>query len=180
MNKYVGFLRAVNVGGHAIVRMNDLASALSAVGCEGVKTYGHAGNVIFTCSQKQASSVFRDIKRAIGGLLGGEPTIVIRTIEELDRLVKAKPFKAVRDRDAKLYVTFLSMAPEKKPSLPLVSSKEALRTVAMKNLDVFIVSRQKKNGFYGFPNNFIEKELGVSATTRNWSTVTKIVDLASG
>lgn len=48
----------------------------------------------------------------------------------------------------------------------------------MKNLEVFIVSRRKKNGFYGFPNNFIEKELGVSATSRNWSTVTKIVAFA--
>jgi hypothetical protein len=48
----------------------------------------------------------------------------------------------------------------------------------MKELEVFIVSRRKKNGFYGFPNNFIEKELGVSATTRNWSTLTRIVELA--
>ena len=46
----------------------------------------------------------------------------------------------------------------------------------MKNLEVFIVSRRKKNGFFGFPNNFIEKELGVSATSRNWSTLTKIVE----
>jgi hypothetical protein len=48
----------------------------------------------------------------------------------------------------------------------------------MRNRDVFIVSRRKKNGFYGFPNNFIEKELGVSATSRNWTTVTKIVEFA--
>jgi uncharacterized protein (DUF1697 family) len=40
------------------------------------------------------------------------------------------------------------------------------------------VSRPKKNGFFGFPNNFIEERLGVSATTRNWSTVTKIANLA--
>ena len=48
----------------------------------------------------------------------------------------------------------------------------------MKNMDVVIVSGRKKNGSYGLPNNFIEKELGVSGTTRNWSTVTKIVELA--
>ena len=29
-----------------------------------------------------------------------------------------------------------------------------------------------------FPNAVIEKELGVSATTRNWNTVTRIVDFA--
>ena len=48
----------------------------------------------------------------------------------------------------------------------------------MKNMDVVIVSGREKNGFCGFPNNFIEKELGVSGTTGNWSTVMKIVELA--
>jgi hypothetical protein len=33
----------------------------------------------------------------------------------------------------------------------------------------FIVSRRKKNGFFGFPNNFIEQQLRIPATTRNWS-----------
>lgn len=47
----------------------------------------------------------------------------------------------------------------------------------LKNLDVFIVSRKKKNGFYDFPNNFIEKEFGVPATTGNWTTVTKKVTI---
>ncbi len=36
---------------------------------------------------------------------------------------------------------------------------------------------RKKNGFFGFPNNFIEDALDVPATTRNWSTMTKIVEL---
>ena len=44
----------------------------------------------------------------------------------------------------------------------------------MTDREVFIVSRRKKNGFFGFPNAFIEQELGVSVTSRNWSTVTKI------
>jgi len=43
--------------------------------------------------------------------------------------------------------------------------------------DVLIVSRRKPNGMYGFPNNWIERELGVVATARNWSTVTKLAEL---
>ena len=94
-------------------------------------------------------------------------------------LVRAKPFKALGSAsDTKRYVTFLADPPEKRPRFPLVSAKEALEAVAMKNLDVVVVSGRKKNGFYGFPNNFIEKELGVPGTTRNWSTVMKIVELA--
>ena len=49
---------------------------------------------------------------------------------------------------------------------------------AINVLEAFIVSRPKPNGFFGFPNNFIEKELVVSATTRNWSTVTKLLEFS--
>ena len=47
----------------------------------------------------------------------------------------------------------------------------------MKNLDLFLVSRPMKDGRYGFPNLPIEKQLGVPATTRNWNTLNKIVEL---
>jgi hypothetical protein len=53
-----------------------------------------------------------------------------------------------------------------------------LAAVAVTDLNVFIISRPKKTGFYGFPNNFIEKELGVSATTRSWTTVTTFLAFA--
>jgi uncharacterized protein (DUF1697 family) len=91
--------------------------------------------------------------------------------------VRGAPFKRFKaEPGIKLYVSFLSRKPRSKPRFPLLSCKEALEAVAIKNLEVLIVSRRKKNGFDGFPNNFIEKELGVSATSRNWSTVTRIVE----
>jgi hypothetical protein len=55
---------------------------------------------------------------------------------------------------------------------------EARLVDALRAEDVFIVSRRKPNGMYGFPNNFIEQGLGVSATSRNWTTITRIVERA--
>ena len=46
----------------------------------------------------------------------------------------------------------------------------------MERLEAFIVSRRKPNGFYGFPHNFLEAELKVPATCRNWNTVTRIAE----
>ena len=54
---------------------------------------------------------------------------------------------------------------------------EAVDVIAATDGDVFIVSHRKDNGFYGFPNGIVEKEFGVPATSRNWSTITKIVRL---
>ena len=48
--------------------------------------------------------------------------------------------------------------------------QQAFSAAGCANVTTFIASG--KNGMYGFPNNGIEKELGVVSTARNWSTVT--------
>ena len=47
----------------------------------------------------------------------------------------------------------------------------------MKCREVYVTTRKKADGHNGFPNNFIEKGLGVTATTRNWNTVQKIINV---
>jgi uncharacterized protein (DUF1697 family) len=69
--------------------------------------------------------------------------------------------------------------PNSRPKLPLISATENLEVFAIKDRAAFILCHRKKNGWFGFPNNFIEKQLGVSATTRNWTTVRKIVARAN-
>jgi len=173
-------MRAINVAGHATVRMTDLKDAFAAAGCKDVRTYIQSGNVIFDVPGKDSVPVFQSIRSKLRPLLGDDPEIVFRTVREVERIVAAAPFKVFEaEADIKLYVTFLSRKPQirPKPKFPLRSAKEALEAIAMRNLEVFTVSRRKKNGFYGFPNNFIEQELGVLATSRNWSTVTRIAEL---
>ena len=178
MNQHVAFLRAINVAGHAIVKMTALREAFMAAGCRSVRTYIQSGNVIFEAPEKNTAAVFQKVRVQLRVLLGHEPGILFRTIREVEGIVKGAPFQAFEAEPAiKLCVVFLSQKPRSKPRFPLVSPSEAVEAVGMKNLEVFIVSRRKKNGFYGFPNNFIEKQLGVQATTRNWSTILKIVEL---
>jgi uncharacterized protein (DUF1697 family) len=175
MIRYVAFLRAINVAGHAIIKMTDLRDAFSAAGCKNTTTFIQSGNVIFDASGDPAA-LFRKIKTKVCGLAGGEAEIVYRTIDDLASLARAAPFKGLEtDRTLKLYVTFLATKPEKKPTFPVVDAKEGLEAIGMKGLDVLLVSRRKPNGFYGFPNALIEKTYGVSGTSRNWNTVTKIL-----
>ena len=179
MKKYVAFLRAINVAGHTIVRMSDLRDAFEAVGCRDVRTYIQSGNVIFKSPEEDSDAIFHKIRVKLRDLLGCEPGILFRTVRDLEGVLRAAPFEGFHaEPGIKLYVAFLAEKTRTKPRFPLVSAKEALEAIGMKGLDVFIVSRRKQNGFYGFPNNFIEKELGVSATSRNWSTLTKLVVFA--
>ncbi len=177
MIEYVAFMRAINVAGHTRVKMNVLKETFASAGCQSVRTYIQSGNVIFESPEENTTAIFEKIRTKLRQPLGEEPVVFFRTVHEVERIVKGTPFRDFEaEPDTKLYVTFLSQKPPGQPQFPLLSSKEALEAIAMKNLEVFIVSRQKKKGFYGFPNNFIEKELRVSATTRNWSTLTKLVE----
>jgi len=69
---------------------------------------------------------------------------------------------------------FLSNQPKHPPKLPLISIKEGVELLEIKDGSAFVVARRKPNGSFGFPNAFVEKELGVVGTTRNWNTVNKI------
>ena len=177
--RYVAFLRAINVAGHAIIKMTDLRDAFEAAGCRNTTTYIQSGNVIFDMADGNPEALFQKIRTKVRGLAGGEPDIVFRTARALELLVRAAPFKALEgERGLKLYVTFLAQKPRAKPAFPLLLPKDALEAIGMRGLDVLLVSRPKPNGFYGFPNNFIEKACGVSGTSRNWTTVTKVLALA--
>ena len=176
MTRYVAFLRAINVGGHAVVKMTDLRDAFTAAGCKNVRSLIASGNLLFEAPASSVEALVRRIQGKLRGLLGEEPGLFLRTMREIERLVASAPFKRFEAKPrVKLSVAFLSQKPRQRPMFPLRSAPEALEVIGMKNRVAFIVSGKKKNGFYGSPNLFIEQQLGVAATSRNWSTVKKIL-----
>jgi uncharacterized protein (DUF1697 family) len=172
-------MRAINVAGHGVVKMEALRDAFTTAGCRNVRTYIQSGNVIFDSPARTEAAVLEALRGKLRSLLGAEPAIFLRTVQEVTQMVARDPFQDFKtEPDVKLYVAFLAEPVGVKPKLPLLLPKEALEVIAMRGRDVFIVSRPTPNGSYGFPNNFIEKELRTSATIRNWNTITKIARLA--
>jgi uncharacterized protein (DUF1697 family) len=175
---YIAFIRAINVAGHASLKMTDARDAFVAAGCSNVRTVIQSGNVLFDCSARDVPSRLRAVRKRLTDARAGEPDILWRSQAQLEEIVNRAPF-TMRDAGptVKLYVAFLARAPRVKPRLPACLPKEELEAVSMTDREVFIVSRRKKSGFFGFPNNFIEDVLDVPATTRNWSTITRILTL---
>jgi uncharacterized protein (DUF1697 family) len=176
MTRYVALLRAVNVAGHARIPSAELARIFVAAGGLDVASFGHAGNLLFTAPR--GAAVVGRVRDEIGRRYDERPVVVLRTAAELTALTNAEPFAAcgAAPRD-KLYVTFLLRRPRTEPGLPLESAAERLRIFERRGRDVLLVSGPKPNGFYGFPNTFVETAFGVAATTRNWSTVTRLAKL---
>jgi uncharacterized protein (DUF1697 family) len=153
--------------------MKPLAALFEALGAEDVRTYVQSGNVVF--AGRGPGLTAAAIEQRIAADLGVAVTVLLRTRRELAAVVAANPFLASGADPAKLHVTFLAERPaaDRRRELPEESGPDALR---VHGREVYL---HCPNG-YGrtkLHNAFVEKRLGVAATTRNWRTVTTLLDL---
>jgi uncharacterized protein (DUF1697 family) len=179
MTKYVAFLRGINVGGKKLIKMEDLRRVVESQGFKNVRTFIASGNVLFETSQTNRDALTRKIEKELLAAFGHDVPVVLQTIDELKDILRDGPFKKIKPgADVMMCVTLLAAEPKSSTKLPLKSAIENLEVLAIRNRVAFILCRRKKNGMFSFPNNFFEKEFGVTATTRQWNTIIRIVDFA--
>jgi uncharacterized protein (DUF1697 family) len=177
MGRHVALLRAVNVAGHSRIASSELVRLFTAAGARDVSSFGHAGNLLFSAPGR-AAELAADVRAAIGKRYGERPEILLRTATHLAALDASRPFAAYETRPHdKLYVAFLAHKPRATPTLPIELAAERLTIIECRGRDVLLTSGPKPSGFFGFPNAFVETTFGVHATTRNWSTVTRLAAL---
>jgi uncharacterized protein (DUF1697 family) len=177
MGTYVAMLRGVNVGAKNRIKMPALAKLFEELGHADVVTYIQSGNVVFKSRSTSANTLARNIEKGIAADLGCEVAVLLRSKAELARLVKANPFLRTKADPKYLHVTFLAEEPDA-ASLRAVKAYDA-------GSDEFVVRGRDvclhcPNG-YGttkINNGFFEKRLQAIATTRNWNSVTKLLELA--
>ena len=175
---YIALLRGINVGGHKIIKMDQLRKALEGMGFADVATYVQSGNVIFKTSVKMAQGLSKKIEDLLLREFSMSVPVIVRTSEEIATVLKNNPFlKQSGIETSKLHVTFLSQAPEK-------TAVERLDSIAA-GADRFRCCGQEiylycPNGLGGtkLSINLFEKMLSVGATTRNWNTVNALYEMA--
>ena len=169
MTAYAAFLRAINVGGRNMIRMDALKGLHEALGFSGVKTHLQSGNVVFTAKRADAAT----IERAIAKTLELEITVILRTAAEMRAVVKANPFPEHEAQGNRLVVVFLSELPADPHALDAYQGHEKKEVVGRELYVVYgdDMARSK------LTNALIEKKLGVRGTARNWNTVTKMTAL---
>ena len=178
MATYIAILRGINVSGHKIIKMERLRVTFEAMGFAHVETYVQSGNVIFETSEP-SESLAAKIERKILNEFGFEVPVLTKSSKEMMEIVKQNPFprKASIDQ-SKLHVTFLSDDPPRK-------ALELLEPLAVSAEQVRIVGRAVylycPNGYGNtkLANTAIEKKLSCRATTRNWATTNKLLEMAS-
>lgn len=170
----VVFLRGVNVGGKKVFQPSALARELSGVGAVNV---GAAGTFVVR-NAIGAAALQAELERR----LPFEAEIMICPAREVLALASRDPFSGEpAGKEVKRYVTVLAKRPRTVPSLPL--TRPAGRDWQVKVIAIpgrFALSLHRRLGrTLVYPNEVIEQALGISATTRNWSTISAICDILS-
>lgn len=179
MNKYISILRGINVSGQKKIVMSDLKALFTLLGFKNIVTYIQSGNVIFECKSIDKDTVKTEIEAAIERQYSFHVTVQIFTVEQFNQILNDCPFKDVSiDNDgSKVFFSFLSAKPN--PAIFEDVAKVATNTekIISSNQVIYL---HCPNG-YGrskLSNVFLERKLNVSATTRNWKTVSKLCELA--
>lgn len=120
MNRYVAFLRGMNLGNRRITN-EDLRAHCEALGCEEVATFRASGNVIFARAGKP-STVAAGLEGGLAAALDYDVPVFLRSEKELLAIAAHEPFGAKRRAasDGKLQVAML----REKPSA--AAAREAL------------------------------------------------------
>jgi uncharacterized protein (DUF1697 family) len=179
LKKYISLLRGINVSGQKKIKMVDLKTLYETLGFTDVLTYIQSGNVIFNSEIKDKFELITKLEEAVQTRYCFHVPVQICTLNDLNDVLSKLPFKNLNaDEDgAKVYISFLSEKPatEKVPALQThVVEPEKL----VVNDQIVYLYCPNGYGRTKLSNTFIEKKLGVAATTRNLRTVAKLSTLA--
>jgi len=179
MSIYIALLRGINVSGYNKIKMTELKLLFINEGFNDITTYIQSGNVIFKSDESDTNKLEKQLIKAIKLQFNYSISVLILAEEKLQTIYTSNPFLQRSNIDiSKLYVTLLNDAPFKEgiPLLKSYSTKQEEFYIDNKTVYLYY-----PNG-YGrskLTNNVIESKLKTSATSRNWKTISKLVELNS-
>lgn len=173
MSKFIILLRGVMPTGKNKVPMALLRTALIEAGLKDVKTYIQSGNIIVS-----SNLTLTDIEGLVHGTIsekfGGDISVIARTPKQFLSILKYNPFQSMDTKNQ--YFTLLASKPDKSLLQEFMSANYLPDQVKYEK-NVIYTSYATKHSDSKFNNNYFERKLKVSMTTRNFNTMTKLIEL---
>ena len=169
-------MRGINVGAGNRISMPPLRERLAKAGFGEVRSYLQSGNVVVS-SELSPEELAAECRRHITEGFGLDIDVLVRTAGELAEIVRQDPLAAVAIDPRRYQVSFCSAEPDDE----LV---QRLNDLAAPSERLLAIGRE----IYGwYPDGAGRSRLGaelsgrrmtVTATTRNWRTVTALLQIA--
>jgi uncharacterized protein (DUF1697 family) len=176
MAQHIVLLRGINLASRNRIAMPKLREALADAGFDGVRTYLQSGNVIVS-SNKKAEDVARTTKRTIAKEFGLDVDVVVRTRAELARVVARNPLGNVARNPKRYQVSFLDAKPGREVVRRVKEAAVPPEQVVVSGREIY-AWHPETIGRSRLWTLLAGQRLGVTATARNWTTVTKLLALA--
>lgn len=180
MPVYLALLRGINVSGQKLIKMADLRMNMEAGGYKNVQTYIQSGNIVFESPDTSAQSVAKNIEGLIKAQYGFDVTVFVYSKEEIERAVDNNPFITGRAPEPagakKLYVTFLNAVPSAEDIDKLKQAPIGDDSIAVSG-NILYFKLAESAATSKLSNNLIENKLRLRATTRNWNTTLKLLEM---
>jgi uncharacterized protein (DUF1697 family) len=172
----IALLRGINLGSRNRISMPELRGCLEEAGFKEVRTYLQSGNVVLS-GGGSSKTLARKSKDLIAECFGLDIEVIVRTRDELAEVVKLNPLGKVAKDPKRYQVSFLGA----KPNAEVVKKLESL----VVKPEGFVVIGKEAYAWHPegvarskLWNQLAGKGLGVPATARNWTTVTKLLEMA--
>lgn len=177
MQKYIAFLRGINVGGHNKLPMQDLRALMDLLGFLEVKTYIQTGNIVFKSDVTDIAIITSKIEAGIENSFGFKiPPVLVKTPKQVALILENYPFSETEKQTSYFALLYTKVGRNQKQLITTFSFlNEKFKLI---NDCVYLYSstgygRAKAN------NNFLEKKkLEITVTTRNFKTLTKLLALS--
>lgn len=181
--RFISILRGINVSGQKKIKMSDLIALYKSLGFRNIETYIQSGNVAFDIDADidfgDGSDLVNRIEKGIKKQYDFDVPVIIRSKAELQKTIKASPFVKRSDLDfSKLHVTFLESGPNEDALKAFDPPSSARDEIVIKGREVYLYCPDGY-GRTKLTNTYLEKKLAVRATTRNWKTVSKLLEMVS-
>jgi uncharacterized protein (DUF1697 family) len=180
MPTYVILLRAVNVGGTGKVSMAEFRKMLAELGFQRVETYIQSGNAVVD-AKGSAASVAKAVAAGLEKLMGASAGVMVRTHEQLDRVIRENPFAKEAVDGTRVHVAMLAGEPAAtaRAALDRIVEQYPKRRdryhLAGDHVYLHLPDGAAETKFTG---KTLDKALGVMGTGRNWNTILKLWEMS--
>ncbi len=175
---YAALLRGINVGGSKKVPMADLRTLMEGIGHGSVRTYLQSGQAVFAAGHGDEDSLAAELAEAVERHFGFSVDVIVRDHAYLKAVVDACPFPAAELEARQLHVTYFSAPVDEERFAEIDRAAHLPEEFRLGDRALYLyapdgLGRSKLAERLSKPR--VNK--GLIATTRNWNTVVKLVEL---
>jgi uncharacterized protein (DUF1697 family) len=175
---YAALLRGINVGGSRKVPMADLRTLMEDLGHGGVRSYLQSGQAVFTADHGDEESLAAELAGAIEKRFGFAVDVIVRDHAYLRAIAEDCPFPAAELEAKQLHVTYFSAPVTADRFVELDPAAYLPEEFRLGDRALYLYAPD------GLGRSKLAEQLskprlnkGVIATSRNWNTVVKLVEM---